>query len=145
MLLASLEVTKKEVTRALVSLAADGQLANNNVNNATPAVGLLAITNGTLAGGGQVGSVGSNGEAAVDVSCIVTSQFVTSQSLAIVFALSSAGESINNSSSSKFLLSSSSSCDPKLCCSSSISVRRVIGRRSSHHLVVLQECDHLTV
>lgn len=144
MLLASLEVTKKEVTRALVSLAADGQLANNNVNNTTPAVGLLAITNGSLAGGGQVGSVGSNGEAAVDVSCIVTSQFVTSQSLAIVFALSSAGESINNSSS-KFLLSSSSSCDPKLCCSSSISVRRVIGRRSSHHLVVLQECDHLTV
>ena len=144
MLLASLEVTKKEVTRALVSLAADGQLANNNVNNTTPAVGLLAITNGSLAGGEQVGSVGSNGEAAVDVSCIVTSQFVTSQSLAIVFALSSAGESINNSSS-KFLLSSSSSCDPKLCCSSSISVRRVIGRRSSHHLVVLQECDHLTV
>ena len=144
MLLASLEVTKKEVTRALVSLAADGQLANNNVNNTTPAVGLLAITNGSLAGGGQVGSVGSNGEAAVDVSCIVTSQFVTSQSLAIVFALSSAGESINNSSS-KFLLSSSSSCDPKLCCSSSISVRRVIGRRSSHDLVVLQECDHLTV
>lgn len=144
MLLASLEVTKKEVTRALVSLAADGQLANNNVNNTTPAVGLLAITNGSLAGGGQVASVGSNGEAAVDVSCIVTSQFVTSQSLAIVFALSSAGESINNSSS-KFLLSSSSSCDPKLCCSSSISVRRVIGRRSSHHLVVLQECDHLTV
>ena len=144
MLLASMEVTKKEVTRALVSLAADGQLANNNVNNTTPAVGLLAITNGSLAGGEQVGSVGSNGEAAVDVSCIVTSQFVTSQSLAIVFALSSAGESINNSSS-KFLLSSSSSCDPKLCCSSSISVRRVIGRRSSHHLVVLQECDHLTV
>ena len=144
MLLASLEVTKKEVTRALVSLAADGQLANNT----TPAVGLLAITNGSLAGGGQVGSVGSNGEAAVDVSCIVTSQFVTSQfvtsqSLAIVFALSSAGESINNSSS-KFLLSSSS-CDPKLCCSSSISVRRVKGRRSSHHLVVLQDCDHLTV
>ena len=139
MLLASLEVTKKEVTRALVSLAADGQLANNNVNNTSPAVGLLAITNGSLAGGGQVASVGSNGEAAVDVSCIVTSQ-----SLAIVFALSSAGESINNSSS-KFLLSSSSSCDPKLCCSSSISVRRVIGRRSSHDLVVLQECDHLTV
>ena len=134
MLLASMEVTKKEVTRALVSLAADGQLANNNVNNTTPAVGLLAITNGSLAGGGQVGSVGSNGEAAVDVSCIVTSQFVTSPSLAI--ALSSAGESINNSSSS---------CDPKLCCSSSLSVRRVIGRRSSHHLVVLQECDHLTV
>ena len=137
MLLASMEVTKKEVTRALVSLAADGQLANNNVNNTTPAVGLLAITNGSLAGGGQVGSVGSNGEAAVDVSCIVTSQ-----SLAIVFALSSAGESINNSSS-KFLLSSN--CDTKLCCSSSISVRRVIGRRSSHDLVVLQECDHLTV
>ena len=139
MLLASLEVTKKEVTRALVSLAADGQLANNNVNNTSPAVGLLAITNGSLAGGGQVASVGSNGEAAVDVSCIVTSP-----SLAIAFALSSAGESINNSSS-KFLLSSSSSCDPKLCCSSSISVRRVIGRRSSHDLVVLQECDHLTV
>ena len=139
MLLASLEVTKKEVNRALASLAADGQQANNSFNNTTPAVGLLASN-------GSVTTLTQSVEgAAVGVSCIVTS---LSLLLPLSLSLPSAGDTINNSSSSsssKFILSSNSSCDPKFCCSSSIFVSRVIGRRSSHDLVVLQECDHLTV
>lgn len=82
MLLASLEVTKRETSRALASLAVDEQQVNNSGNNTTPAIGLLA-SNGSLASG-EVGSAGSEttltqsvgggvGGAAVDVSCILTS------------------------------------------------------------------------
>jgi len=75
-LLASLEGTKSEATRALASLVPDGQQGSNNVNNTNPAVGLLPASNDTLAGGDQVGisavsgtvpGAQINGGAAVDV------------------------------------------------------------------------------
>merc|ERR1711974_505285 len=75
-LLASLEGTKSETTRALASLVPDGQQGSNNVNNINPAVGLLPASNDTLAGGDQVGisavsgtvpGAQINGGAAVDV------------------------------------------------------------------------------
>ena len=82
MLLASLEGTKREASRALASLLlAGGQQASSSVNETNLAVGPPPpASNGTLPGGEQVGisavsegvpgaqSGGVNGGAAVDVS-----------------------------------------------------------------------------
>jgi len=89
-LLASLEVTKRETSRALASLAVDEQQVNNSGNNTTPAIGLLA-SNGSLAGG-EVGSAGSEttltqsvgggvGGAAVDVTPLTTAAAAAAASL----------------------------------------------------------------
>jgi len=89
-LLASLEVTKRETSRALASLAVDEQQVNNSGNNTTPAIGLLA-SNGSLASG-EVGSAGSEttltqsvgggvGGAAVDVTPLTTAAAAAAASL----------------------------------------------------------------